>query len=262
MENSMMRWKFLGLFLVMISVGFIAQASSQDRQKSQILVLNEYKVKPDKVSQFESVMKSFVSEMEKDDCPYELIMHSTSHFTYYSMWHLDDYSMMDKFDAYWAGLSEKIGALTMDKYHKLEFGAIDSFNIKLLKYRPGLSYNPDKPEVAEDEVNFVHWQFYYIDPAKRREWAVLQKRWLKLYQKKNISMPFRVYTGNIGYERPVWIYLRGAKSRTDYFNEAEKASALLGKAKDDLINESLPLMKRVEEKFCFYRRDLSYIPEN
>jgi hypothetical protein len=249
----------LTLVSVLLAVPVIALA--KDGQSPSILVLNTYRVKPDKTAQFESVMKDFAAEMKKDRCPYEMIMHETGNYTYLSMWYFDNYSMMDAFDAYWAALSEKIGAETMDRYHEQEFGAIESFSIALLRYRAEQSYRIEDPRVPGDAFNFAHWEYFYVDPQRNAEWSALEDRWVRFFTEVGSDLPFQTFTGSIGHERPVWIYVNWGESRDDYFRSRKRLDEAHGGKMKDLFEENLPLVRRKEEMYSFLRRDLSYFPE-
>jgi hypothetical protein len=260
MRSKMM----IPVFIALASCLFAIQpnALAKDGNKPSILVLNTYIVKPDKTVQFESVMKDFVAEMKKDNSPYEMIMHETGNYTYMSMWYFDNYSMMDTFDEYWARLSKKIGTETMDKYHEQEFSAIESFNIALLQYRPDQSFKIENPRVIGDEFHFAHWEYYYIDPERNAEWQSLENQWVRFFSEKNIDIPFQTFTGSVGYNRPVWIFINWGKSRTDYFQSKERINEEYGGEMKNLFKRNTPLIKRKEETFSFLRRDLSYFPYN
>ncbi len=250
------------VFVIITVCLFTLILTAEAQQAPLILVLNKYKIIPEKVAQFESVMKDFVAEMEKDNCPYEMIMHSTTDFTYYSMWYFENYTMMDRFDEYWGELSAKIGAETMDRYHEQEFGAIQTFSIKLLRYRPGLSYKVGNPRIIGQDVNFIHWEYYYISHEDFQAWNSLQKKWLELYRENELPLPLQTFTGSTGYERPVWIYASWGKSRIDYFTSVEKVTADFGDVMQELSAQNIPLIKSKVERYSYFRRDLSYFPKD
>jgi len=261
--ESIMKNIFAVLSLVTIAgvILVLMHTAQAKNQPKSLVYLGEYKVKPDKVDEFESVMKDFVKEMEKYDMPYTFRMFSTDIFVYYSLNEFDDYSMLDKFNADWGVVEEKIGVKTMERYHEVEFGAIDSFKGTLLKYRPDHSFVTDSIFWKKDENSFVHWLFCYLEPSMRQEWISIQKKWLKLYRSKNIIMPFLTFTGDIGYEMPVWIYVRASSDRGDYFSELEKINTVFGEKGEIMLKQSLPLIKRIEVRHTIYRPDLSYLPE-
>ncbi|MFC1564864.1 hypothetical protein ACFL6G_07995 [candidate division KSB1 bacterium] len=250
------------IFLVSISCIFIFSAIKQGQNLPKPLIyLGEYKVKPDKIDQFESNMKDWISQMKRYNMPYSFHMFSTDNFVYYSVNDFDNFSMFDQFDADWGKVVEKVGQETIDRYHEEEFGAINSFKAMFLRFRKGHSYLPETFRFSENEINFLHMTFYYLHQEYRQEWASLQRQWVELYQNNNIEMPFMTLTGGTGYEMPVWIYIGAGKDRTDYFAEKARTDNILGEAGDNLLKQNLPMIKRLEEIYCRYRPDLSYIPE-
>lgn len=249
---------FVLLFGALFALIPLAQAQEQPKP---LIYLGEYKVKPDKTNEFESVIKDFIKEMKKYDMPYTFHMYSTNLFTYYSVNEFENYSMLDKFNADWGEVEKKIGAETIDRYHEVEFGAIDSFKGTLLRYRPNQSFLTENIRWNKDEDGFVHWVLCYIDPSKRQEWISLQKKWVEFYKYTNIKRSFFTFTGDIGYEMPVWIYVRTGGNQTEYFSELKKINTVLGEKRGMLLKQNLPLIKRAEERFTIYRPDLSYIPK-
>ena len=252
--------KWITVFLTIAIGVFLCQSAQAQNEPKRLVYLGEYKVKPDKIDQFESVMKDFVEEMVRYEMPYTFRMFSTDLFVYYSVNEFESYGELDQFNAYWGNVEEKIGAATMDRYHKAEFGAIYSFKGTLLKYRPEQSYIQEHSPWAKNEDGSIHWVLCFINPSKRQEWAETQKKWVELYKKENIKMSFLTFTGDIGYEMPVWIYLSRGENRIEHITELDETETILGNEGRILLEQSLPLIIRAEERSTIFRPDLSYVP--
>ena len=236
------------------------EIQSDSMKLKPLIYLCEYQVKPEKAGEFESVIKDFVNEMKKYKMPYVFYMYSTKDFKYYAMNVFENLNSMSQWDADWREVESKIGPKTMDKYHEIEFGAIDYFKISLLRYRSNYSYLPFSPYFAKDKMSFVHWTFYYIEPSKRQKWAQFNKKWLNMQKNKNIKLPFLTFTGSIGLERPVWIYMRTAKSQVDYLKQREKNTCSNFQSLSEGMKGSVHMITRVKNVYSYYRPDLSYIP--
>lgn len=253
--------KFVSFLLIFVA-GFCTLPKLSQAQPKHLIYLGEYRVKPGKVKEFESVIKDFVKEMKKYEMPYAFYMLSTRNFTYYSINGFDNYSSLDKFNADWAEVEKKIGIATMDRYHKIEFGAIDSFKGTLLKYRPNYSFIPEGFLLSEEDLGFVRLIFCSVVPSMKQEWSSVQLEWVDLFKRKKVKMPVISLTGDIGYEMPVWIYASAARGQKDHFDALGKMEEMLGKEGIALYGKNLPLIKRVDDIFCFFRHDLSYVPQN
>jgi hypothetical protein len=258
-----MLYKKWVLLLTVVFTGSCSPLKAEiTREKPKPLIyMCEYQVKPHKAREFESVMKDFIREMKKHHMPYSFIMYSTTTFVYYSINEFENYGNLDRFDRDWRRVEKKIGYKTMDKYHKTEFGAINSFKIKLLKYKTDYSYVPEIPSLKREKNKFVLWTYFYIDPSKKSEWIEIQKKRIALYKNSKIKSSFLSYTGGIGDERPVWIIMRTGKNRIDYYRENEKIQAILSQNLKDLNKQRSPLIKHVQEISTYFRPDLSYFPD-
>jgi hypothetical protein len=62
-----------------------------------------------------------------------------------------------------------------------------------------LSYTPAQPRIKEEEVGFLHWDFFYIEPGKEKEVMALAKEYLELYKSKGISDGYNLWIGDIGH---------------------------------------------------------------
>ena len=114
----------------------------------------------------------------------------------------------------------------------------------------------------EKDLGFVRLIFCSVDPSRKEEWSSIQLEWVDLFNRKKVKMPVISLTGDIGYEMPVWIYVSSGRSQRDHFDALEKMNRALGKEGIALYGKNLSLIKRVDDIYSFFRRDLSYVPQN
>jgi hypothetical protein len=91
----------------------------------------------------------------------------------------------------------------------------------IAKFRPDLSYNPQKLDLANAtswEVSFVH-----LKPGYSRDFEDLEKQAIELHQKGNINEHWVVYQVEYGAQAPSFIFLRALKSLADLDVELKAA---------------------------------------
>jgi hypothetical protein len=83
----------------------------------------------------------------------------------------------------------------------------------IAKYRPDLSYNPQKLDLA----NATSWDLSFIrlKPGYTRDFEDLEKQSIELHQKGNIDENWVVYQVEYGAKTPSFIFLRALKSLAD-----------------------------------------------
>ncbi|NOQ97138.1 MAG: hypothetical protein GQ561_03160 [Calditrichae bacterium] len=155
-----------------------------------------------------------------------------------------------------------------DKVNKDEFDLIwsdlaattkTSWNY-LLRYRSELSYTPESIYWGE-MTPYRRWNYFYFSPGTEKDVEKLIMAWKTLYEQKNVNYGFRVFSGFIGVERPLYIFTSWAESPLDYQNNLAGAIELLGDKGAALWAETMNHVSDVETVEGWFLPQYSYVPE-
>ena len=87
------------------------------------------------------------------------------------------------------------------------------------------------------------------------------KKWVDLYQEKNLSTGFSTYAGGIGTDQPFYFMALSGKSAADFYSQAEKEDETRGEDARKLVQKTLSVLRKHNSRTGMYRPDLSYISE-
>ncbi|MGB5663442.1 hypothetical protein, partial [Eudoraea sp.] len=97
-------------------------------------------------------------------------------------------------------------------------------------------------------------------PGSEEEVEEILAAYKHLYKTKNVDMGFRVFAGQIGLERPMYILTTWAKSPLDYHQNLEKTSEMLGDSGALLWTKLMELVKEAKITEGWYLPQYSYAP--
>jgi len=86
-------------------------------------------------------------------------------------------------------------------------------------------------------------------------------KWVQVYKEADIPMPYYCWTGHIGTELPLYLYVWVAKNQEDFQNGMNEINEKLWEKTSELRSQTFELVKRTEVKRAWYHPDLSYFPE-
>jgi len=216
-------------------------------------------VKPSKVAEYEKAAKGWHDAAVKNaitELAYVLVQSDEMVYSYVSevpnMAALDDNGPMD-------ALKQKMGEAAFQAMFDAYDGTYTSHKNFMITYRPDLSYLPEKQE-ATAEINFRHWDFVHFNPDKEKEANAISKEWVDLFASKQIQLGFRTYTGGLGTETPLTIWVSWSKNAADFYAAMEQINKTLGDEGTDLWNRTLAITDKYEQVNGRIRPDLSYQP--
>lgn len=257
-----MRKEILFLFVVCFLLGFcVANVSAQEEEpKSQLFFIHYDQVIPGMVDKYEEAAKGIVAKLSENnmtELKYTVAM--TNDLNYLYVYELENMADLDKNP--WQDLEKKIGKEAMDAMWQPYDNTYTMHKNYLIRLWPDLSYTPETSNEQMAEMNFRHWDFYYVDPDKGDEAREIAKQWLELYKSKNITTGYRLYTGDIGTEVPVYVAVQWAKSPAEFYAQNAKNEELLGEEGQALLDKTMAITHKFEQKDGWIRPDLSYMPE-
>jgi len=257
-----MRCKVSIVLMVCLLVSFCvlpALAQAQE-QKPQLITIWDIVVHPSKFMEFETAMKEFVALYAQLEFPYAWETYRTSDFHYYLVMPIENYAALDGIFNYFNKIMEKAGKEYMAVMKNFA-GTYESETFGTFYLRYDLSYIPEEPRVANEDMNFIWWSYYYILPGMEEEMEKISHEWQALYKSNGIPDGWNVYMGAMWSDLPVLIVAGGAKSEADHYAQGEKDMQKFGDKVLPLMKRTMDLSRRFEQKTGTILRELSYTPK-
>lgn len=257
-----------GKILILVVVGLLVNLcglnvyAQEEESQSQLFRIHEDVVKPSMVNKFEEARKGLLAKlMENNITSMSYRVAVTDDFHYMMVSEIENMAALDKNP--WQELREKMGDEESRAMAKWNDGTYDMHHTYLARLQHNLSYTPENAGENSEEMNFRHWSFYYINPDKAEEAREIAKEWHDLYTKKNIpsGYGYRIYTGGIGTEVPLYVVVQSAKNAADFEARNAKVNELLGEDAQELMQRTMAITRKFDTKTGLMRPDLSYMPE-
>lgn len=254
----MKKYSFLLLLLIFLGIdGVFAQISEDDWK---YVLVREDMVKPSMTVHYEAALSDlslFLSESNIDRVNYITQLQDNYHYTHITL--LNNLNEINgglrafikgdeksaEFDLIWADLNK----------------TIESYSFYVVKYEAELSYVPDG-KVWLEEAPYRKWSYFYFQPGTEKEAEKILKAWQNLYQNQGLEHGFRVFSGVIGIEQPVFIFTTWAASPLDYQANLQDNIQLLDEEGSVLWMAMMELVRKVETVEGWYLPQYSFIPSN
>jgi len=252
--------------LIMVVVGLLVNLcalnvyAQEEESQSQLFFIYEAVVKPSMVGKYEEATRNVTAKLKANNMTsIRYVMSVTDDFHYYWGSEIENLAALDEDP--WQELRKKLG----DEEWKAMLAGYDETtdmsHTWLGRLRPDLSYTPENAGENSEEMNFLHWDWYYIESGKRAEAREIAKEWHDLYTKKNIQSSYSIFTGELGTEQPLYVVVQSAKNAADFEANNAKVNDLLGEDAEELMQRTMAITRKFETKTGWMRPDLSYMPE-
>jgi hypothetical protein len=248
----------LGIFF---SLGaWLVQARSQETQPT-LYLMGDFLVDISRVAEYEAAIKDLTKNLEKHGFPFLLDTYSTDDSHYYIVFSLKNYADVDQWSNAWADLGQKMRPENLQAVHGRIVAAEIERVYTFWRFRPDISFLPEKERLKPEEIGFTTWDFVWVIPGKEAEFEAVNKEWIALSTAKKARDPFLTYMGDMGTKMPVYVWFEYGKSAADYAVTEEKFWKAMGEEGAALSKKTRALIKRMESKTGRYRPDLSYSPK-
>ena len=246
----------VGLLVNLFALNVYAQ---EEESQSQLFVIHEDVVKPSMVGKFEEARKGLLAKLKEHNMTsmsYRVAV--TDDFHYMMISEIENMAALDKNP--WQELREKMGDEESRAMAKWNDETYDMHHSYLVRLQHNLSYTPENAGENSEEMNFRHWSFYYINPDKAEEAKEIAKEWHTLFASKKIPTGYRIYTGGMGTEVPLYVVVQWAKNAAEFQAQDAKTNELLGEEGKELSQRTFAITRKFETKTGWMRPDLSYMP--
>lgn len=241
------------IFVFMLSITY----GQTESDKSQLFLIHEDKVLPYMAEEYEKAfknLKNLLSE-SKSDMEYNVVQ--TEYFTYSAIMSVDDYNGLAKHPFITGEMGKKIDkekfSAAMNKFSD----CYDSHKNYLLKLRNDLSYNGKYGLDPKEDLNFRHFDYFYVIPGKGEEMHNLLKELRELHKKNNIKQGYRIYQGDLGTDTPMVLLVKSFKDRVSWAKESDEINKKLGEEQKIIRKKMISIMQKFEHKNGSMRPDLS-----
>jgi hypothetical protein len=156
---------------------------------------------------------------------------------------------------------EVLETIGMDKWEEMMAPgeeAIERVEVFHVAKRADLSYVPENPRLKDEEIEYIHYGFYYVIPGKQKEIEAIAQEFAELYKSKGIDTGWSIYESVTGSDLPVIVVAQGARSAADFHSNRERLHELLGEDAKKIGMKLGATVRRMEFKEGTPRPDLSY----
>jgi len=251
--------KLFSITLGMIFMTFcLIDAWAQDEPKGQWLIIHEDMVEPAKLEAYKKAAKVFKDKAEEYQMDMESHAVMQDDYTFLYVTPVENMAALDTNP--FAELAKKVGK---EKVKEMFAGYEDTYTShrNFMVWRSDdYSYVPEGSDWTPETL-YRRWDYYYMDPDKGEEAKAVSKEWKNLYETKNVTNGYKIYTGGMGLEMPLYVVLTWGKDAADLEAKAAANMELLGEEADALWEKTQKLIRKSDRKEGWYLPDLSYIPQ-
>jgi len=231
----------------------------EDKTKNQLFIIHEDVVKPSMVAQYEKAASDLVAKLKEHNiASFNYGAASTTDLHYLYVTPIKNMAELD-INAE-EEIIEKMGKDATRAMWEQFANCYDSHKNFLVTRLTDLSYQPESADNDGEQKNFIHWDYYHVQPGKGDEARSLSKEWRDLYASNNVAMGYNLYVGGIGTDMPLFVTTQRAKNAADFQMQSAKTAELLGDAGKDLNQRTMAITLRFESRDGWARPDLSYTP--
>ncbi|MHC4217960.1 MAG: hypothetical protein ACYSU7_05835 [Planctomycetota bacterium] len=252
----------LGLAVAFCALSVGVQAGEEKgAEEPQLFTIYKEIVKPGMTEQYEAAIRHMISEFEAYQVDPEKVHWTTisgPEIGYIYVMPIENFAAMDKMKANWMEVVEAIGEEKLKEIAAPAEAAMDHVEVFQVAKRLDLSYTPENPRLKPEEMEYIHYGFYYAIPGKGEDLEAIAREFVDLYKSNGIDTGWSIYQSITGSDLPVYVVANGAKSAADYFSNRERIRELLGEDAKKIGAKVGATVRRMEYKEGMPRPDLSY----
>ncbi|MHC4785980.1 MAG: hypothetical protein ACYTE6_08425 [Planctomycetota bacterium] len=252
----------LGLATMLFGLGgSVFAGEEQGAEKPQMYAIYKEFVKPGKTEQYEAAMKRMISgftayQIDPEKVHWKVV--SGPEIGYMFVMPIDSFAAMDESHANWMEAVEIIGAENFEEIIAPAMETMvraEAFHVARMSH---LCYTPENPRLKKEEIEYIHYGFYYALPGKQEELEAIAKEFAELYARHGIDTGWSFYKSVTGTDLPLYVVAVGAKSPTDYFTNQDRIRELIGEEAKEIAAKVGATLRKMEYKEGYVRPDLAY----
>jgi hypothetical protein len=242
---------FTGLFIL----SMFTTAYSQSQNK--LWDVDEVKVKPEEVANFERNLKELSQLARQNNFPYDMQIFSSFGFKYYFFTEIDNMASYDKVLSAVSDFWSKVDSTVLHNYVKSY-----EYNHEFILRQIGkFTYQPEQQRFPSDEYNYAVWDVHYIKSEKYKEYNELIEELYALLKEIKFDDPISTLQGMLGTASPMYVHVLFGKDANDFMQQNQKMWQSFGEEGGKLYQKVIPLLRDREKIEFWYRKDLSYFKQ-
>ena len=195
-------------------------------EKWDLMLIREDRVYPSMTDDYEMTLmdlKEFLNEKNVKGFNYFTHMQDDYFFTHVTP--IDHFKDLGK--GIHSFMAREVNDPELDLILDYLNDAIEYYRYYIVQYRPEFSYIPEGDDWGTGSP-YRKWSYYYFQPGTEKEVEAVLSAWKSLYEKNGIQSGFRVFSGFLGIEQPLYILTTWAEDPLDYHVKLQNTAGLLG----------------------------------
>ncbi len=257
----MIRRLSLGLATALCAAGAAVFAGEDEAPKGSLAFVHIDYVKPAMVMEYEQATKEMIDTLDSYQIdPKKTNFHAIAGPTlgYVYVMPIENFAGIDAMQENWMDIAEKIGEERWEAMFAKVDKCVDRHETIVSRHRPDLSYVPEEPDVAQEDVKFLGYTFYHVQPGHTQEFEAIAKEYIALHEELDSGFGWQIYQSVIAKDRPTYLVIHGAKSPSDYYARLDKMDKLIGERGHELGQKAMSHLRSMEREQGWLRPDLSY----
>lgn len=229
--------------------------------KPQMFVIYKDVVHPAKTQEYEAAIKHMVSEFTAYNVdPKKISWRTISglEMGYVYVMPIENFASLDRMHEDWEAAMDLIGAEKIEAMMTAVSETMEHVEVFHVQRRADLSYTPDEPTLKPEDVNYIHYGFYYMMPGQKKLIEEVAKEYVELYKSRNVGVGWSIYETLTGTDLPLFVAAHPARSQAEFYEQRERLEELFGEAAKELRMRVMRGVRKVEFKDGWVRPDLSY----
>ncbi len=231
-------------------------AAAVGQPDGQIARINEVRVKPGMVAQFEQARQERNAHWASSRFAYPLVVSVGENLVYRIVGLYADEEALQarrqavgrtrssEDDSIRARLNEAVVSRTVSSYRTV----------------PDAGHAPANPRVQGDDVGFIHYVFLYVQQGGTGQVLDVLRQIAAMRAEHDVSDSFQVAVATEGANLPKLLVRFPARNAADYYARTAEIAQTLGAPLRQLIGQVAALTRRIETSNNTVRPDLAYQP--
>jgi len=204
----------LAMLVVCSTVAVAGDSSDTAGNVPKLIRLSKYEIKTGKIGEYANLNQQVRQALNNGNASFHYVAATPIAGTGGLVEIVSFYDNYGEIETAMKSFAQSTGALLKSaEFNRGASDAIQGSHGIIAKFRPDLSYNPQKLDLA----NATSWElsFVRLKPGYSRDFEDLEKQAIELHQKGNIDEHWVVYQVQYGAQTPSFIYLTALKSLAD-----------------------------------------------
>jgi hypothetical protein len=247
----------------LLGLAAVPLAAAEPAASPRYFMLHQEMARPAMLQQYEDTSKEFVSILRQHhDANPGLSFTGVAgdDYMYSFVGPLDGFAGIDVVNAGFGAVAQAVGEAKWGDLMRRGGQATEYIRESVLLEDPSLSYAPARPRLKPEEVRYLHFDLYYIQPGHEPDAEAVAREFAALFRRKNLDEGYRFLKVVLGPETPLYIVVVEAKDAADYASHDAAGRQVLGDEGKAQFQRAFAVTRRFETHGGWVRPDLSLEP--